>query len=145
MNKIYNWFSEYKKRYKIISIEILESEFLDENGTRQEGIMLRIYSLVLEDLGIILGRFRNYPGLIMPHFEEYDFSSYDPGINPIDVSFENLEDVNSDLFSRNCNIALELRKDDFQEFYNEFKDFCLEWRFVFWHGPRLGKDKFNKK
>jgi hypothetical protein len=131
MNKINNWFKEYKKRYKIISIKISESEFLDENETRQEGIMIRIYSLVLEDLGIILRRFRYYPGLFMPHFEEYDFSGYDPGINPFDVSFENLEDVNFDSFSRNCNIALELKKDDFQEFYDEFKEFCLEWRFVY--------------
>lgn len=144
MNKIYNWFKEYKRRYKIISIEMSESEFLDENETRQEGIMLRIYSGCLEDLGIILRQFRYYPNLLMPHFEEYDFSGYDPGLNPFDVSFENLDDVNFDSFSGNCNIALELPKGNFQEFYDEFKDFCLEWRFVFWYDSGLGKDKFNE-
>lgn len=139
MNKINNWFSEYKKRYKIISLTKSESEFLDENEVRTEGITLRIYSLVLEDLGIILERFRYYPKLLMPHFEEYDFSGYDPGINPFDVSFKSLEDVNFDSFSGNCNIALELPKDNFREFYDEFKDFCLEWRFVFGYSPGLGK------
>lgn len=134
MDKIYGWFENYKKRFKIISVKKSECEFLDstsENHTPQKGYTIRIYSNVLEDLGIILSKFRYYPGISMPNFEEYDFSDYNPGINPFDVSYESLEDIkNIDFYPKNCNMAFEISRKNFAEFWKEFTDFCSEWNFM---------------
>ena len=130
-DKIYTWFEDYKKRFKVITLEITDSKFFDETtGKIEEGYILTIYSNVLEDLSIILSKFRYYSGIQMPHFEEYDFSGYDPGINPFEVSYNSLEEVNFRNFKKNCKIAIETTREDFPKFFKEFENFCSEWRFI---------------
>lgn len=96
----------------------------------------------IEETSILLIFLRtcSVPIKIFSHLE-YSETYYDPDRGPSKNSFNTLEELISkcDDSPNWCWFAVRIHEDYFIQFWKEFLKFCLEWKFIFWYGPGLGK------
>ena len=130
-----------------MTLELLKTseDYLDHE------VWLEFGTWSVEETRILLTFFRlsSVPVKIFSH-TEYSETYYDQYRNPSKNSFDTLEELISkcDDSPNWCWFAIRIHEDNFLRFWKEFLEFCIDWKFIFWYGPGLGKvdwwmNKFN--
>lgn len=109
---------------------------------KESEVWLEIGTWSIEEMTLILEFFRSFKDVLrVLKPDEYIYTYFDFTTSPKDNSFDSIDDLEKFGKQRpdSCWFAIKIREDSFLEIWKAFLEFCLEWKFVFWYGPGLGK------
>ena len=145
--EIKNWLEEFQKEYKIIYIypdyislkdskEILRKLKIEKDYNNSR-VWIEIGTWSIEEMSIILIFCKKYPQVNVLPYKEYGFTVYHYenrySRTAKDYLYKTKEELINDSYNRNadaCNIALQISEDQFIEFWEDFLQFCSEWKFI---------------